>query len=65
MKALLKPVKGAYIVSDCEGKPDIVLVANGSEVATLVAGAAKLKEEKGSEGAHCFRSVGRTFPESG
>jgi len=39
--------KGAYVVSDCEGKPDIVLVANGSEVATLVAGAAKLKAEKG------------------
>jgi transketolase len=39
--------KGAYIVSDCEGRPDIVLVANGSEVATLVAGAAKLKTEKG------------------
>jgi transketolase len=39
--------KGAYIVSDCEGKPDIVLVANGSEVSTLVAGAVRLKAEKG------------------
>lgn len=39
--------KGAYIVSDCEGSPDIILVANGSEVSTLVAGAAKLKDEKG------------------
>ena len=39
--------KGAYIVSDCEGKPDVILVANGSEVSTLVAGAAKLKTEKG------------------
>jgi transketolase len=38
--------KGAYIVSDCEGKPDIVLVANGSEVSTLVAGAVRLKAEK-------------------
>ncbi|MBI5917000.1 MAG: transketolase [Bacteroidetes bacterium] len=38
--------KGAYIVQDCEGKPDVVLVANGSEVATLVAGAEKLRSEK-------------------
>lgn len=37
--------KGAYIVEDCEGKPDVVLVANGSEVATLVAGAALLRSE--------------------
>ena len=40
-------VKGAYIIDDCEGKPDIILVANGSEVSTLVAGAARLKTEKG------------------
>jgi len=39
--------KGAYIVEHCEGKPDVVLVANGSEVATLVAGAALLRSEKG------------------
>ncbi len=39
--------KGAYIVENCEGKPDVVLVANGSEVATLVAGAAILRSEKG------------------
>lgn len=38
--------KGAYVVMDCEGKPDVVLVANGSEVSTLVAGAQKLKNEK-------------------
>lgn len=37
--------KGAYIVENCEGKPDVVLVANGSEVATLVAGAAILRSE--------------------
>ena len=35
--------KGAYIVQDCEGKPDVILVANGSEVSTLFAGAEKLK----------------------
>ncbi|MFO7659219.1 MAG: transketolase, partial [Bacteroidales bacterium] len=39
-------VKGAYIVQDCDGKPDIIFVANGSEVSTLVAGAEKLRKEK-------------------
>lgn len=38
--------RGAYIVQNSEGTPDVILVANGSEVATLVAGAKKLKEEK-------------------
>jgi transketolase len=36
--------KGAYIVSDCEGKPDIILIANGSEVSTLFEGAELLKK---------------------
>jgi transketolase len=31
--------KGAYIVSDCEGTPDVILLASGSEVSTLAAGA--------------------------
>ncbi len=39
--------KGAYIVEDCDGKPDAILLANGSEVATLVAGGARLRSEKG------------------
>ena len=39
----LKAEKGAYIVEKCEGTPDIVLLASGSEVATLVAGAELLK----------------------
>ncbi len=39
--------KGAYIVQDCDGKPDVVLVANGSEVSTLIDGAEKLKNDKG------------------
>ncbi len=39
--------KGAYIVENCDGKPDVVLVANGSEVATLIAGSAILRSEKG------------------
>jgi len=37
--------KGAYIVEDCEGQPDVILVACGSEVSTLVDGAALLKNE--------------------
>jgi transketolase len=38
--------KGGYIISDITGKPDIVLVASGSEVATLVEGAEKLRKDK-------------------
>lgn len=34
--------KGGYIVCDCKGKPDVIMLANGSEVATLVEGAQKL-----------------------
>ncbi|MGL5319039.1 MAG: transketolase family protein [Bacteroidales bacterium] len=42
----LKAEMGAYILEKDEN-PEIVLVANGSEVATLVAGAALLRERKG------------------
>ncbi len=38
--------RGAYIVQNCDGTPDVILVANGSEVATLVDAAKKLSEEK-------------------
>ena len=38
---------GAYVVEKPEGKPDVILVGNGSEVSTLVAGADLLKKEKG------------------
>jgi transketolase len=41
----LKSVKGAYIVQDCSGKPDIILLASGSEVATLFEGADLLKKD--------------------
>lgn len=37
--------RGAYTVSDCKGRPDIILVASGSEVATLVEGAELLKKD--------------------
>ncbi|HOW09834.1 MAG TPA: transketolase [Bacteroidales bacterium] len=41
----LKMEKGAYIVSDCEGRPDVVLIASGSEVSTLVEGAGLLEKD--------------------
>ena len=41
----LLSVNGAYVVQDCSGQPDIILVASGSEVATLVEGAALLKKD--------------------
>ncbi|MBK6284526.1 MAG: transketolase [Draconibacterium sp.] len=44
-ESALQAEKGAYIVSKPEGKPDVVLVASGSEVATLVEGAKLLKEK--------------------
>ena len=37
---------GAYVVEDCEGTPDVVLLASGSEVSTL-AGAAELLRADG------------------
>ncbi|MCB0678866.1 MAG: transketolase, partial [Saprospiraceae bacterium] len=43
----VQAAKGAYIVEDCEGKPDVILLGNGSEVATLVAGAQLLRKENG------------------
>jgi len=46
-KEALAAEKGAYIVLDTDSKPDIVLVANGSEVGTLLDGAAILIKEKG------------------
>jgi len=34
--AAAKAARGAYIVTDAPGKPDVILIASGSEVATLV-----------------------------
>ncbi|MCY1632980.1 transketolase family protein [Marinifilum sp. D737] len=39
--------KGAYIVEKPESTPDVILLASGSEVSTLVAGAEILKADKG------------------
>ncbi len=44
-KEALQAEKGAYIVEKPEGTPDVVLLASGSEVSTLAAGAAILKEK--------------------
>ena len=41
-----KAVKGAYTVIEASGSPDIILVGNGSEVATLIEGAELLKSRK-------------------
>ena len=37
--------KGAYIIADADENPDVILVASGSEVSTLVAGAELLRRE--------------------
>jgi len=42
-----KAERGAYIVEEAGGTPDVILVASGSEVSTLVEGAALLREKKG------------------
>lgn len=42
----LQAEKGGYVVKSVEN-PDVILVANGSEVSTLVAGAELLAEKKG------------------
>jgi transketolase len=34
--------KGAYVVKDCDGKPDIILIATGSEVSISLEAADKL-----------------------
>ncbi|MBU2912970.1 transketolase family protein [Reichenbachiella agariperforans] len=66
----LQAEKGGYLVQKVEN-PDVVLIANGSEVATLFAGAALLEEKKGlkiniasipSEG--LFRSQDKAYQES-
>jgi transketolase len=45
-KTALQAEKGAYIVQDSYAKPDVILVASGSEVSTLLDGAALLNSEK-------------------
>ena len=65
----LKMEKGAYVV-ECDKNPDIVMVASGSEVSTLVEGAALLRADGvkvcivsvPSEG--LFRSQSKEYQES-
>lgn len=38
--------KGAYILSDCEGEPDIILMASGSEIQLILAAQEELKNNK-------------------
>ena len=62
--------KGAYIVAGSDANPDIILVASGSEVATLIAGAELLRKDGvkvrivsvPSEG--LFRSQSKEYQES-
>ena len=42
----LQASRGAYIVQSTAGKPDLILIGNGSEVSTLLEGAQKLVLEK-------------------
>jgi transketolase len=37
--------KGAYIIADCEGKPDLLLLATGSEVSLCIEAQEKLSQE--------------------
>jgi transketolase len=43
----LQAEKGAYVALDCNGVPDVVLLASGSEVSTLIGGAELLTRKNG------------------
>ncbi|MFZ5940065.1 MAG: transketolase family protein [Bacteroidota bacterium] len=45
-KDALEAEKGAYVVHDSESLPDVVLIASGSEVATLLSGTELLESRK-------------------
>jgi transketolase len=65
----LQAAKGGYVV-ECDGQADVILLASGSEVSTLVEGAALLRKEGvrvrivsvPSEG--LFRSQSKTYQDS-
>ncbi len=44
-KDALQAAKGAYVVNEVKGEPDIIIVANGSEVSTVWDGAQILEKE--------------------
>jgi len=37
--------KGGYVLRDCRGKPDLILIATGSEVGLAIEAAERLKDE--------------------
>ena len=41
----LKSEFGAYVAADCQGTPDVILIASGSEVSSLAEGAELLKKD--------------------
>ncbi len=41
----LAALKGGYVLDDCEGKPDVLLIASGSEVEQCVGAKAELAKE--------------------
>jgi transketolase len=45
IEAAAMAARGAYVVSETDGNPDVILVASGSEVATLVEAASLLSAE--------------------
>ena len=45
-KLYLNFKKGAYVFSDCEGQPDIILIGSGSEVGTLMEAKKLLSDKK-------------------
>lgn len=46
-KSALQATKGAYVVADCNATPEVILLASGSEVSTLMDGADLLIKDKG------------------
>ncbi len=41
----MEALKGGYILEDCEGKPDVILIGTGSEIEQCIGAKAKLSEE--------------------
>jgi len=46
-ESAIRALKGAYVVQQEEADPDLLLIANGSEVSTLIEGAKLLKADAG------------------
>ncbi|MBN2485055.1 MAG: transketolase [Bacteroidales bacterium] len=58
----LQAAKGGYVVKQSNGKPDVVLAGNGSEISTLLDGAKLLEENNGLKiQVSAFPSIGLFF----